>query len=226
MTRRTILAALVVALAAGGCGAGTETRTFIRWVPFVHVHGHQYIAVPSLDVPTPESELGRVVAAVRHTLEGNVHDPHYRARNGDASFLPVGTRLRSVHGFGSWFRVASVVHHQVTVYQLDRRTGQGGHAFDLRPNRIVALQIRSGVDGSVRNRVVDPELTKDLVSFLRSAQISPRRGNNDTLTCFVDFAYAASPPISFGYDPKAGFLSPGFRVPPPLRDRLGPLGCG
>ena len=197
----------------------------IDWVPFVHVHGHQYVAVQSPHAPTPESELGRVVATVRHTLEGNVHDPRYRARDGDASFLPVGTRLHAVRGFGSWFRVASVINHQVTVFQLDRRTGKGDQAFDFRPNRIVALQIRSGVDGSVRNRVVDPQLTKDLVSFLRSARIAPRSGDTDTLTCFVDFAYAASQPISFGYDPKAGFLYPGFRLPSPLRDRLAPLGC-
>ena len=198
----------------------------IDWVPFVHVHGHQYVAVQAPHAPTPESELGRVVATVRHTLEGNVHDPHYRARDGDASFLPVGTRLHAVRGFGSWFRVASVVNHQVTVFQLDRRTGTGGQAFDFQPQRIVALQIRSGVDGSVRNRVVDPELTKDLVSFLRSAGIAPRLGNDDTLVCFIDLAYATSPSISFGSDPKARFLYPGFRLPSPLRDRLAPLGCG
>ena len=198
----------------------------IDWVPFVQVHGREYVALTSRDSPTPRSELGRVVATVRHTLEGNVHDPHYRARNGDASFLPVGTRLYAVGGFGSWFRVASVVHHQVTVFQLDRRTGTGGQAFDFRPDRIVALQIRSGVDGSVRNRIVDPQLTKDLVSFLKSARIAPRRSNDDTLTCFVDFAYTASPPISFGYDPKAGFLYPGFHLSALLRARLAPLGCG
>ena len=224
MTRRTILAALVVAAIATGCG-GAEGQHKITWVPFVHVHGRQFVALTSRDSPTPESELGRVVATVRHTLQGNVHDPYYRARNGDASFLPVGTRLYAVGGFGSWFRVASVAHHHVTVFQIDRRTGTGGQAFDFRPNRVVALEIRSGVDGSVRNRVVDPELTKDLVSFLRSARIAARRGDNDTLTCFVDFAYAATPPISFGYDPKTGFLDPGFRLPAPLRDRLAPLGC-
>lgn len=217
--------ALVLAVGLTACIAHSDGRVAIDWVPFVYVNGRNYVAVQYTDRPTPVSALGAVVATVRHKVEGDVTDPHYRSRNGDAAFLSVGTRLRAVEGFARWFRIAAVVDGNVTVFQLDRRSGIGAAAFDLRPRSITALEIRSGFDGSVRNRVVDQALVEDLVTFLRRARLHPRSGGNDTLTCFISLAYTSTPPVTFGYDPATGFVYPGFRLPTALRQRLARLGC-
>ena len=143
--------------------------------------------------------------------------------------MPHSSRLErsfaAINGFASWFRIAAVVDERVTTFQVDQRSGPGVAAFDLRPLKVVALEIRSGVDGSVRHRIVDPALVADLIGFIRGTRLHSRTGSNDTLTCFVGFTYAAAPPVTFGYDPATGFMYPGFRLPTALRQRLAPLGC-
>src|SRR6476659_378407 len=91
---RILIVALLLAVGVGGCSSGGETQ--INWVNFVRVKGRQYVQVQVPQPEPPESALGTVVARVQNTLAGNVHDPEYRARDGDASFLPVGTPIRTL----------------------------------------------------------------------------------------------------------------------------------
>ena len=74
---------------------GQSCRAQIDWVDFVQVGSSQYVATST---PLRESELGAVVARVKVKLAGNVCDPAYQPKDGDAGLLEPGTTVYEVKG--------------------------------------------------------------------------------------------------------------------------------
>ena len=70
----------------------------IDWVDFIQVGSTQYVAGPG-DAPTLQaSDLGPVVGHVKFKVAGNVCDPGYKLKDGDAAFLEPGTPIFQVNG--------------------------------------------------------------------------------------------------------------------------------
>lgn len=216
----------LVALASA-CGVGAHPKANIDWISFVQVRGRQYVAVRSLGArATSPAVLGRAVATVRKTLAGHVFDPHYRPRDGDAAFLPVGTQLREVRGFAPWFRLGALVDGDVTIYQLDRRDGTGAEVFDFDASAIRSLEIRRASDDSLERTVTDPALVHRLVAAIERARVRATDVIDEDATCVVAFTYADTPPIALQYRASSGTLSPGIRLDAALRHDLAGVGCG
>jgi len=97
-----VLAALAAVLAiASGCarpGAGSGCTAAIDWVDFVKVGSTMYVAGPQPDVNLQETDLGAVHSHVKFKVDGNVCDPSYRPKDGDAAFLDPGTAIYEVTG--------------------------------------------------------------------------------------------------------------------------------
>ena len=70
----------------------------IDWVDFVQVGSTQYVAGPESPTVIPESDLGPVFAHVKFKVSGNVCDPNYKPKDGDAAFLDPGTAIYEVRG--------------------------------------------------------------------------------------------------------------------------------
>jgi hypothetical protein len=51
------------------------------------------VAGPGAPATLEESDLGPVVAQVKFEVDGNVCDPNYRPKDGDAAFLDPGTQI-------------------------------------------------------------------------------------------------------------------------------------
>ena len=101
-----ILAIAVAFVGLGACtwpgsSAGCAT-TQIDWVDFIEVGTTQYVAgLTGSPTTLQESDLGPVVAKVKFKVEGNVCDPNYRPKDGDAAFLDPGTPIYQVNGHPS-----------------------------------------------------------------------------------------------------------------------------
>jgi hypothetical protein len=76
---------------SAGCGA-----VQIDWVDFIQVGSTRYLAGPGSPTILRQSDLGPVVARVRFRVAGNVCDPGYRVKDGDAAFLDPGTPIYEV----------------------------------------------------------------------------------------------------------------------------------
>jgi hypothetical protein len=79
-------------------GSGRACTAQIDWVDFVQIGSIQYVASPGSPMTLQESDLGPVVAHVKAKLSGNVCDPNYRPKDGDAAFLDPGTPIYQVNG--------------------------------------------------------------------------------------------------------------------------------
>ena len=116
MAKVAVIGVALVLLSACGLPAGGASCTAqIDWVDFIQVGSVQYLAAGSPALV--ESDLGPVAAHVRFKVSGNVCDPNYRPKDGDAAFLDPGTAIYAVNGHPTSDLLA--VHHgrQIVPYQ-------------------------------------------------------------------------------------------------------------
>ena len=94
MMRLTFVALAIVGLTA----CSLQPCPQIDWIDFVQVGQTQFVAGTGNPPAIQESDLGPVILKVKFKVEGNVCDPHYKTKDGDAAFLDVGTPVYQVNG--------------------------------------------------------------------------------------------------------------------------------
>lgn len=114
---RVALLALVLLTACQLPGTRPSCTTQIDWIDFVQVGSTQYVAQPGGPSTVQEGDLGPVYAHVRFELSGNVCDPDYRPRDGDAGLLAPGTPLYQLNGFRPSERLAARRDGRLQVYE-------------------------------------------------------------------------------------------------------------
>jgi hypothetical protein len=97
-------------------GSTPTCNTMIDWVNFVQVGSTQYVAGPETSVVLQESDLGPVYAKVKFKVSGNVCDPNYKLKDGDAAFLDSGTEIYQVNGHAPTQELAARFNGQIVAY--------------------------------------------------------------------------------------------------------------
>jgi hypothetical protein len=112
-----VLGTLVLSAACQLPGSSSSCNAQIDWVNFIQVGSTQYVA--GLQPPTAiqERDLGPVYAHVKFKVSGNVCDPGYRLKDGDAAFLHVGTPIYQVNGQPPGAQLAARFSGQIVVYK-------------------------------------------------------------------------------------------------------------
>ena len=121
MTARLVIAlfALSVISACQLQGAGPPCNTQIDWVNFIEVGSTRYVAGlgASPDV-LQQGDLGPVYAHVKFKVSGNVCDPNYKVKDGDAAFLEPGTPIYQVAGHSPSQELAARFKGNIAVYRV------------------------------------------------------------------------------------------------------------
>lgn len=99
-------------------GAAPACNTQIDWVNFVQVGSSRYVAGLGASPVLHESDLGPVYAHVRFKVSGNVCDPNYRVKDGDAAFLEPGTPIYQVAGRRPSEELAARFNGSIVIYRL------------------------------------------------------------------------------------------------------------
>jgi hypothetical protein len=98
---RSVVFSIAAFLLMAACqlpGSPSSCNAQIDWVNFIEVGQTQYVAGPSDQTVLQQSDLGPVYAHVKFKVSGNVCDPSYRLKDGDAAFLVPGTPIYQVNG--------------------------------------------------------------------------------------------------------------------------------
>src|ERR1700693_4301378 len=105
MTTR-VAAGIFVVLFMAACrlpGSPPTSNAMIDWVIFVQVGSTHYVAGPQSPTVLKETDLGPVYAKVKFKVSGNVCDPNYRLKDGDAAVLDPGSiRSTATHPASNW----------------------------------------------------------------------------------------------------------------------------
>ena len=117
-----VLAALLFSAACQLPGSSSSCTAQIDWVNFIQVGSTQYAAGPQPPTVLQESDLGPVYAHVKFKVSGNVCDPNYRLKDGDAAFLEVGTPIYQVNGQPPVLQLAARFNGQIVVYRATAPT--------------------------------------------------------------------------------------------------------
>lgn len=96
----------------------------ISWVEFIHINDTEYTQIHSA-VLADERFVGGKIGEVKFKVDGNVTNPSYQLKNGDAAYLEKGTDLYSVEGHQHLLAVPS--DYEVNGYQLYSATGVRGY---------------------------------------------------------------------------------------------------
>lgn len=110
------VAAVVLLSSCGLPGVGGQCTSQIDWVDFVQIGSTQYLAGLQGSPTLQEADLGPVFAHVRHKVSGNVCDPNYRPKDGDAAFLDPGTPIYQVDGHPPSQMLAARHDGRIVVY--------------------------------------------------------------------------------------------------------------
>src|SRR4030088_1960029 len=94
----SVLAALAFLAGCQVPGAQPHCTSSSSSVNFIQVGSSQYGAGPSSPAVLQETDLGPVYSHTRFKVSGNVCDPNYRLKDGDAAFLEPGTPVYQVSG--------------------------------------------------------------------------------------------------------------------------------
>ncbi|HEV2035886.1 MAG TPA: hypothetical protein VGU71_17115 [Candidatus Dormibacteraeota bacterium] len=111
------MAMLFFAAACQLPGSHPTCNAMIDWVNFVEVGSTQYVAEPESVVPLQQSDLGPVYTRVKFKVSGNVCDPGYRLKDGDAAFLDAGTPIYQVIGHSVSEELAARFNNSILVYR-------------------------------------------------------------------------------------------------------------
>ncbi len=111
---------LVAFFFAGACqvfaGSQPPCTVMIDWVNFVQVGATQYVAGPESPTVLKETDLGPIYAKVKFKVSGNVCDPNYHLKDGDAAFLDVGTPIYQVKGHAPGEQLAARFNDRILLY--------------------------------------------------------------------------------------------------------------
>lgn len=197
------------------------------WIPFVNLGGVHYVARQRLerDALPLGPEYGRVEVnvAVDPPSEG-----FSTRREGEAAYLPAGTRLFEVGGYDPRFRIGTLVEGQLWLYEVmsnpEARTG--ADLLDIR-DRVTAFTIWPSEDreGPGERRTEEPATLEMLVAMVLAAPIEPvgiqrELGHGRGIT----FHLADGTTLEINFFPQQHYLSLGLSVPADFREAAESLG--
>ena len=216
--------ALTVAVGICGCASpkanlpgNTTTTIGIDWVNFIQFQGITYLATYSrVGRKLQESDLGPIFATVRFKLEGNVNDPGYRSKDGDAAFLDPGTSVYTLKDYSSQFRLTAYQDGQIILYEADTNphVQKGGDLLDI-AGRVQYIGVNSEQDGVAElGAIKDPQQIANLVDMILNATVDQSYQSTDSLRYVIAFHLIDGTATVRAYWPRSGELSRGILLPP------------
>ncbi len=237
MKRRMGLAALVVLmLALSGCGVspigGSGVRfghQIVDWVDFVRFDGITYLANTDRGSRAlVTADLGPIYATVRNMLSGNVNDPGYRSRDGDAAFLPPGTAVYEVKGYASSFRLAAQHAGHIALYEADTnpRAKTGADLLDI-GGKVRTIAVISDQDGMTQLGEIDgAAAVQSLVAMALRAPVNQSQQPTDSTRYFIAFNLLDGTRVLRAYWPESNLMQRGILLPrafaAAIRQSIGP----
>ena len=99
-------------------GSTSTCNAQIDWVNFIEVGATQYVAGQGASSDNlQESDLGPVYAHVKFKVSGNICDPNYQVKDGDAAFLDPGTPIYRVSGQSPSEQLAARLNGKIVAYR-------------------------------------------------------------------------------------------------------------
>lgn len=211
-----LVTSALVLLASLGLSACSRVHDHIDWVDFVRFGGITYVATrePVGRLPT-DADLGPVFATVHYRLEGNVDDPNYQTKDGDAAFLDAKTSVFRFRGYAPTFRLLARNAGRLTIYEADTNphARTGADLLDI-GGKVDSIGVNSAQDGTTElGAVKDPTQVTALVAMALAAPVDQSRQEHESSTYFIAFHLDDGTAVTRAYWLTSGELARGILLP-------------
>lgn len=215
-----ILLTAVILVGAFTVGPLRHRGVQIDYLNFVRLGGIEYVT-PYVAVgraPT-EEDLGAVYGKVGFKLDGNVDDPNYQPKDGDASYLDVGTPVYTVKGYAPTFRLAARFAGRLTFYEANTnpKAKTGADLLDI-GGKVSSIGVNSEYDGKTELASIDdPTRVAALVALVLAAPVDQHRQETNGASYFIAFHLTDGTAVARNYWADSGQIVPGILTPPEFR---------
>ena len=163
-----------------------ETNTVIDWIDFVHVKDQEYTASYDLAISSEQYIETKPFGKVEFKIGGVVTEPNYKSKNGDASYLPIGTQLYAIKGLPT-DEIMAVKTTGVTngyrIYMTSDSESKYTPDFDTITNdNILTIEV---IEGDQIISQLDGDRKEKFLNLLRSGlnmeNFTPNASEGDTI---------------------------------------------
>lgn len=167
-----------------GCPHSVGATSSVFWMDVVRVDGRTYQRVDVRGPSTVEREqLGKQIDVIDCSIADDVQSHGYELRDGEATSVPVGSRVHTLARTPPSFRVAVVSDGPPTVYEhRAQRAATLPDNLPVPPQQVTAVAFIGDDDGHMLGRITDPDEVTTFVAELNRAGASldrPRLGADE-----------------------------------------------
>ena len=202
---------------SGPVSASSQQGSAIDWVNFIHFQGITYVAASERPGRAlTENDLSSVFATVQFKLEGNIQDPNYQTKDGDAAFLDAGTKVLTVKGYSPSFRLAAqTAAGRLTLYEADTnpQARNGKDLLDI-SGKVQKIGLISDQDGVTELATLnDTSEIANLVAMIMKSPVNQKQLPGEK-RCFLAFHLADGTAVTRAYWLDTNELARGIILPP------------
>lgn len=221
LAARVALALSGVALASCTMPGGVGDRgVHIDYINFVRFNGIEYVTPLTLVGRAPtDADRGPLFATVRAKLDGQVSDPNYQPRDGDAAFLEPGTPVYRVTGYAPTFRLVATFAGRLVFYEANTnaQARTGADLLDV-ANKVTSIGVNDEQMGTRElGSIQDRAQVDSLVALLLSAPVDLQGRETSAAQYFIVLHLVDGTAVVRNYWPASGRLVPGIMLPPAFR---------
>ncbi|MDR7071544.1 hypothetical protein [Fictibacillus barbaricus] len=170
--RRLGLFMLLMALLSG-CNnfSMPGSHTIIDWVDFVKWNGVKYDAINHATL-ADEKYIGKKLGKVEFKVDGNVNNPHYKIKDGDAAFHEKGTVIYSIKGTEELIAVKQ--SNEINGYRIYAPRGKESH-WDFKSvplESVKTIEIYKSEHGKI-NEIKKREEISLFLNMLKNSKEDP-----------------------------------------------------
>jgi hypothetical protein len=192
----------------------TKINVCIDWVDFVKFNNVLYLSNNTLKT-IPSKLIEKELGETNFNVSANVDSTNYTTKNGDAAFLPKGTKLYKLKNYNTKFMIVAKNIDGYIVYVTDSNDDAktGKDLMDIN-QKVVSIAIKSETDGkTILGIIQNKNKVNNLVKMILSAKVNQRANNHNGARCFIDFKLKDNINITRCFWLDSGELSRGIILP-------------
>jgi hypothetical protein len=202
-------------LAACSIGNNSGTGTLIDWVDFIVLGDIQYVGNYYGDNKLVEGSIDKVIGEVKFNVSNNTKKTDYKLKNGDAAYLPKGTKIYSINGYKPEFRIAVNTEGEWRIYEADTNPGakKGEDLLDI-SDKVLYIGINNETDGTTElGAIKGMTEVGNLVNIVLNSDVDQSSHVYDGQRYFISFHLQDGSSITKCYWIDSGELSRGIMLP-------------